>query len=64
MKKVKIGIIREGRVPADKRVPLMPLKCEETAAAFPGVDILIQPSPVRSYSDQEYQDLVLRCRKI
>ena len=57
MGKIKIGIIREGRVPPDKRVPLTPLKCEETVAAFPDVDLVIQPSPVRSYSDQEYQDL-------
>jgi len=57
MRKVKIGIIREGRVPPDKRVPLTPLKCEETIAAFPNAEIVIQPSPLRSYADQEYRDL-------
>ena len=54
MKKVRIGLIREGRVPPDKRVHLTPLKCQETVAAFPQVEIVVQPSPVRSYSDQEY----------
>jgi len=57
MEKIKLGIIREGRVPPDKRVPLTPLKCEETAVAFPNVEITIQPSPQRSYSDQEYVEL-------
>ncbi len=58
MKKVKIGIVREeGRVPPDKRVPLNPLKCQETLITFPSVEIMAQPSAVRSYSDQEYIDL-------
>ena len=57
MNKIKLGIIREGRVPPDKRVPLTPLKCQETLAAFPEVEIIVQPSTVRSYSDQEYVNL-------
>jgi saccharopine dehydrogenase (NAD+, L-lysine-forming) len=57
MEKVKIGIIREGRLPPDKRVPLTPLKCQETLAAFPGMEIVVQPSPVRSYADHEYLEL-------
>lgn len=57
MQKIKLGIIREGRVPPDKRVPLTPLKCQETLAAFPEVEITVQPSTVRSYTDQEYLDL-------
>src|SRR5687767_9356674 len=57
MKKVKIGIIREGRIPPDKRVPLTPLKCQETLAAFPEIEVVVQPSPVRSYADSEYLEL-------
>jgi alanine dehydrogenase len=57
MNKIKLGIIREGRLPPDKRVPLTPLKCQETLAAFPEVEIVVQPSTVRSYSDQEYLNL-------
>jgi saccharopine dehydrogenase (NAD+, L-lysine forming) len=57
MNKIKLGIIREGRIPPDKRVPLTPLKCQETLAAFPEVEIIVQPSPVRCYTDEEYLEL-------
>jgi saccharopine dehydrogenase (NAD+, L-lysine-forming) len=63
MEKIKIGIIREGRIPPDKRVPLTPLKCQETLAAFPQIEIVVQPSLVRSYADQEYLDLGIPVRE-
>ena len=63
MQKIKIGIIREGRIPPDKRVPLTPLKCQETLAAFPEVEIIVQTSTVRCYSDQEYLDLGFAVRE-
>lgn len=63
MEKIKIGIIREGRKPPDKRVPLTPLKCQETLAAFPEIEIVVQPSPVRSYADTEYLDLGIPVRE-
>lgn len=63
MQKVKIGIIREGRVPPDKRVPLTPLKCQETLTAFPETEIIIQTSGIRCYSDQEYLDAGFRVQE-
>jgi saccharopine dehydrogenase (NAD+, L-lysine forming) len=63
MEKVKIGIIREGRIPPDKRVPLTPLKCQETLAAFPEIEVVVQPSPVRSYADSEYLELGIPVRE-
>ena len=54
-----IGLIREGKTPPDKRVPLTPKKCVEAQAAFPGLQIVVQSSPIRSYADQEYRDLGL-----
>ena len=57
-----IGLIREGKTPPDKRVPLTPKKCVEAQAAFPGLRIVVQPSPIRSYADQEYRDLGLEVR--
>lgn len=57
-----IGLIREGKIPPDKRVPLTPKKCVEALASFPGLRIVVQSSTVRSYSDQEYRDLGLEVR--
>jgi hypothetical protein len=57
-----IGLIREGKTPPDKRVPLTPKKCVEAQTIFPGLRVVVQSSPVRSYSDQEYRDLGLEVR--
>ncbi len=48
----KIGIIREGKQPADRRTPLTPKQCREVLMR--GVDIAVQRSPVRAYTDAEY----------
>ena len=57
MKKLKLGIIREGKTPPDKRVPLTPLECKELANKFPQVELYIQPSEIRIFNDSEYSDL-------
>ena len=57
-----IGLIREGKTPPDKRVPLTPKKCAEAQASFPGLRVVVQSSPARSYADQEYRDLDLEVR--
>ncbi|QMU29239.1 NAD(P)-dependent oxidoreductase [Adhaeribacter radiodurans] len=63
MKKLVVGIIREGKIPPDKRVPLTPLKCQEAVSVFPELEIIVQPSAIRSYSDQEYRDLNIRVQE-
>jgi saccharopine dehydrogenase (NAD+, L-lysine forming) len=57
MKRVKIGVLREGKIPVDKRVPFTPKKCLEVLQTFPQAQLVVQPSPVRCFSDQEYTDL-------
>ncbi|MBF9141332.1 NAD(P)-dependent oxidoreductase [Hymenobacter properus] len=57
-----IGLIREGKTPPDKRVPLTPKKCVEAQATFPGLRVVAQSSPIRSYADQEYRDLGIEVR--
>ncbi|MBH8570673.1 hypothetical protein KB206_17400 [Microvirga sp. STS02] len=57
-----IGLIREGKTPPDKRVPLTPKKCVEAQTSFPGLQIVVQSSPIRSYADHEYRDLGLEVR--
>ena len=52
----RIGIIREGKTPPDTRVALTPLQCVEVMRNFPGTTIIVQPSPIRCFSDNEYTD--------
>ncbi|HMX38879.1 MAG TPA: NAD(P)-dependent oxidoreductase [Saprospiraceae bacterium] len=52
---IKIGIIREGKVPPDARVPLTPEQCAEAQVEFP-VKFLVEPSPVRCFPDEEYAE--------
>ncbi len=50
---LKIGLIKEGKVPVDKRVPLTPLQ----AAAFQkkyAVQVVVQSSAIRCFKDDEY----------
>lgn len=54
MNKLKVGIIREGKVPPDKRVPLTPKQCKLVQELYPNVEIIVQPSPVRAFKDEEY----------
>jgi alanine dehydrogenase len=54
---MKVGILREGKTPPDKRVALTPQQCVEVEQKFPNVKIVVQPSSVRSYNDTEYSGL-------
>lgn len=55
MNKLKIGIIREGKVPPDKRVPFTPLQAEEIQQRFNNVNVICQESEIRCFRDSEYQ---------
>jgi len=50
---MKLGVIKEGKNPPDKRVPLTPKQCAFLQQKF-SFEIVVQPSPIRCYSDQEY----------
>ena len=54
MNSITIGIIREGKVPPDFRVPLSPKQCSEIQKRFPNVKVLVQTSPIRTFKDEEY----------
>lgn len=55
MKSIKIGLIREGKTPPDKRVAFTPLQAEEIEQRYPQVKIICQPSTIRCFRDEEYQ---------
>jgi saccharopine dehydrogenase (NAD+, L-lysine-forming) len=56
---MKIGIIREGKIPIDRRVALIPSQATDALQNFPGLEINVQNSDIRCFSDHEYQQLGL-----
>ena len=54
---MKIGIIREGKIPPDTRVPLTPMQCKALMNEYAGLDIAVQSSPDRCFTDDEYREL-------
>ncbi len=57
MRPLTIALIREGRIPPDKRVAFTPRQVEEILQRFPHVNIICQPSPIRCFSENEYRDV-------
>jgi alanine dehydrogenase len=54
---MKIGIIREGKNPPDKRVPFTPSQLQEIQRDYAGeISIQVESSNVRIFTDQEYLD--------
>ena len=51
---IKIGLIKEGKTPPDKRVALSPGQCKELMHAYPKLQIFCQPSETRCFKDHEY----------
>lgn len=50
---IKIGLIREGKVPVDKRVPLTPKQATELQNQF-NVEVVAQSSNIRCFSNEDY----------
>ena len=57
-----IGIIREGKTPPDKRVPFTPEQAALLQEKF-GVKVWVQPSPIRCFKDQEYENAGVELRE-
>jgi len=51
---MKIGIIKEGKTPPDKRVPLSPNQCQEIKQKYPQIDLVVQKSNIRKFKDEDY----------
>ncbi len=51
---MRIGIIREGKSPPDKRVPFTPEQCRFIKENLPGLEVVVQPSLIRCFRDEEY----------
>lgn len=52
---LKLGLLREGKQPPDSRVVLPPELAAAAMAAYPGLEITVQPSAGRCFDDDEYR---------
>ncbi len=52
---IRIGLIREGKIPADNRVALTPAQCKWIHKNVTGIQVVAQSSPDRCFADREYQ---------
>ncbi len=51
---IRIGLIKERKVPADVRVALTPKYCAHIQRFYPQIKIYVEPSETRCISDSEY----------
>ncbi len=51
---MKFGIIKEGKNPPDKRVVLTPKACKKLKESFSEIEIIVESSDNRTFTDQEY----------
>ena len=57
--RMKIGLLREGKIPIDRRVPLTPKQAVELQERF-GVVVVAQSSGIRALATVNMQKLVLK----
>ncbi len=60
---MKLGILRENKMPIDKRVPLTPEQCVEVQQKYPDVTVAVQPSKVRCFNDTEYESMGIQVKE-
>src|SRR5690606_395628 len=51
---LKLGLIKEGKLPADNRVALTPAQCRWIHQKTDEIRIVVEPSEVRCFPDKEY----------
>ena len=51
---MKIGLLKEEKVPSDKRVVLTPSQCRKLLDRYPSVNLAVEKSDVRCFSDDMY----------
>ncbi|MDE3124863.1 MAG: alanine dehydrogenase [Bacteroidota bacterium] len=52
---IQLGLIKEGKIPSDSRVALIPAQCKWLMQHFPDISVKVQSSPTRCFSDDEYK---------
>ena len=56
MSPIKLALIREDKVPVDRRVPITPTQAATIQQRFPHVTVYCQSSALRCFPDQDYRD--------
>jgi len=62
-KKIKVGVLRETKNPPDKRVPVTPPLAVKMLERFPNIELFVQPSDLRCFTDEEYTYLDLEMKE-
>ena len=52
---MKIGLLKETKTPVDNRVALTPTQVAQLNREYPNSEIVVQPSNIRAFSDEEYR---------
>ena len=52
---MKIGVLKELKMPLDERAPLSPVQCKEIIATYPSIQVVVQKSSIRRFKDSEYE---------
>lgn len=53
---MKLGIIQERKIPADRRVVLSPAAIVKLKTVYPKLTIKVESSPIRVFTDEEYEN--------
>lgn len=54
---MKIGLIKETKIPIDNRVALTPQQMAQLQKSYPDDQFVVQSSPIRAYTDEEYRQI-------
>lgn len=54
---MKLGVLRETKTPPDRRVALPPEQVKKLIEKYPALDVVVQPSDFRAYTNSEYEKL-------
>ena len=54
---IKLGILKETKTPPDRRVPITPVLADKVLRNFLNIDLVVQPSELRCFKDEEYDYL-------
>ncbi len=63
VQRYKIGIVRETKTPPDRRVALPPNQARELTTRYSALEIAIQPSSIRCFSDEEYARIGIKLQE-
>lgn len=61
--KIRIGLIREEKIPEDNRVAFTPRQCKWIQDHYRMIQIIVQPSPIRCFHDNEYAEEGIELRE-